>query len=53
LLATCRHDQIVTMANNYGLLTVTVARKPEPGKPAHADMLAPEPVEIWHREIRA
>ncbi|MGE5623889.1 MAG: hypothetical protein ACM3UP_02570 [Methanocella sp.] len=53
VLATCRHDQIVKMANNYGLLTVTVARKPEPGKPAHADLLAPEPVEAWHCEIRA
>jgi len=31
------------MANNYGLLTVTVARKPEPGKPTHADLLPPEP----------
>ncbi len=53
VLAICRHDQIVAMANNYGLLTVTVARKPEPGKPAHADMLPPEPVDAWHREIRA
>jgi hypothetical protein len=41
------------LAKNYGLLTVTVTRKPEPGKPVHADLLAPEPVEIWHREIRA
>jgi hypothetical protein len=53
VLAACRHDQIVAMANNYGLLTVTVARKPEPGKPVHADLLPPEPVEIWQREIRA
>jgi hypothetical protein len=53
VLAACRHDQIAAMANNYGLLTVTVARKPEPGKPVHADLLPPEPVEIWHREIRA
>lgn len=53
VLATCRHDQIVAMANNYGLLTVTVARKPEPGKPVHADVLPPEPVEVWQREIRA
>jgi hypothetical protein len=53
ILAACRHDQIVRLANNYGLLTVTIPRKPEPGKPVHADMLAPEPVETWHREIRA
>lgn len=50
--ATCRLDQIVAMANNYGLLTVNVARKPEPGKPARADLPPPEPVEIWHKEIR-
>jgi hypothetical protein len=53
VLATCRHDQIVSMANDYGLLTVIVARKPELDKPVHADFLAPEPVETWHREIRA
>ncbi len=29
VLAACRHDQTVGLANNYGLLTVTVARKPE------------------------
>jgi hypothetical protein len=53
VLADCRHDQIAAMANDYGLLTVTTVRKPEPGKTVHADMLAPEPVETWHREIRA
>jgi hypothetical protein len=53
VLATCRHDQIVAMANNYSLLTVTVARKPEPAKPVHADMLPPETLDVWHREIRA
>ncbi len=53
VLATCRHDQIVAMANNYGLLTVTVARKPEPHKTLQADLLPPEPLDVWHREIRA
>lgn len=53
ILADCRYDQIVRVAGIYGLLTVTIPRKPEPGKPVHADLLPPEPVEIWHREIRA
>ena len=52
LLAACRHGEIVRLASFYGLLSVTVARKREPGKPAHADLL-PEPAELWHREIRA
>jgi hypothetical protein len=41
LLATCPHDQVVKLAGWYGLLTAT-------GKP-----LPPEPVDTWHREIRA
>jgi len=53
VLAICPHDRIVALANNYGLLTVTLPRKPEPGKTIHADLLPPEPVEIWQREIRA
>ena len=53
VLATCRHGHIVRLADLYGLLTVTVPRKPEPGKPVHADMLPPEPLDVWHREIRA
>jgi len=53
VLAGCHHDQIVAMANNYGLLTVSVFRKPEPGKAVRADMLPPEPLDVRHREIRA
>ena len=53
LLAACRHDQIVRLASLYGLLTVTIPRKPEPGKAVRADSLPPEPVETWHKEIRA
>ena len=41
VLADCRHDRIVHFASLYGLLTAT-------GK-----NLQPEPVDIWHREIRA
>jgi hypothetical protein len=53
VLATCHHDQIVRLADLYGLLTVTVPRKPEPGKTVHADMLPPEPLDVWHREVCA
>ncbi len=41
VLAECPHDHIVKLASLYGLLTAT-------GK-----VLPPEPVEVWHREIRA
>ena len=41
ILADCRHDQVLRLAGWYGLLTAT-------GK-----TLPPEPVDIWHREIRA
>ncbi len=53
ILADCRHDQIVRLASLYGLLAVTIPRKPEPGKAVHADALPPEPVQIWQREIHA
>jgi hypothetical protein len=46
VLADCRHDQVLRLAGFYGLLTAT-------GKAARADALPPEPVDIWHREIRA
>src|SRR5207302_827927 len=41
VLADCRHDRIIDLAGLYGLLTAT-------GK-----ALPPEPVDTWHREIRA
>jgi hypothetical protein len=41
VLAACRYDRIVHLAGLYGLLTAT-------GK-----HLPPEPIDIWHREIRA
>jgi hypothetical protein len=52
VLADCGHDQIVRLASLYGLLTVTIPRKPEPGKSVRADLLSPEPVDSWHKEIR-
>ena len=45
VLADCRHDHVLRLAGFYGLLTAT-------GKAARADALPPEPVEMWHREIR-
>jgi hypothetical protein len=41
VLAECPHNQVVKVASFFGLLTAT-------GK-----LLPPEPVETWHREIRA
>ena len=41
VLADCQHDRIVHLAGMYGLLTAT-------GK-----ILPQEPVDVWHREIRA
>ena len=46
VLAECPRDQVVHLADLYGLLTAT-------GKVARAGDLPPEPVETWHREIRA
>jgi len=46
VLATCPHDQVIRLASMYGLLTAS-------GKVARAGDLPPEPVETWHREIRA
>lgn len=45
VLAACRHDQIVNLANLHGLLTVTIPRKPESGKVVRADSLPREPLD--------
>ncbi len=45
-------DAILDLAGRYGLLTASIALRPEPGKPVPVSALTPEPVEIWHREIR-
>jgi hypothetical protein len=46
VLAGCLHDQVLKLAGLYGLLTAA-------GKFTCADELPPEPVDTWHREIRA
>jgi hypothetical protein len=43
---------ILDLAGRYGLLTVSIARIPEPGKPVPVNALPPEPLEVWQREIR-
>lgn len=53
VLADCGHDQIVRLASLYGLLTVTIPRKPDAGKSVPADLLPPEPLDIWSRETGA
>jgi hypothetical protein len=53
VLADCGHDQIARLASLYGLLTVTIPRKPEPGNSVRADLLPPEPLDIWSREAGA
>jgi hypothetical protein len=46
-----RHP-ILDLAGRYGLLTVSLTRTPESGKPVPASALTPEPVDLWRREIR-
>ena len=46
-------EQILRLADRYGLLTVTIPRKPSPGETVRADALPPEPLDIWRAEIRA
>ena len=41
VLTECPHNQVVRLASLFGLLT------------AAGKVLPPEPVEAWHREIRA
>lgn len=55
ILADCPPDteRILTLAGRYGLLTVSIPRAPAPGQVVKANVLPPEPVEIWRKEIRA
>lgn len=55
IFADCPPDtgRIVSLAGRYGLLTVSIPRSPAPGHIVLADTLAPEPVEIWQKEIQA
>ncbi len=45
VLADCRHDQVLRLADWFGLLTAA-------GKPTRADALPPESVDIWRRGNR-
>ena len=44
-------DAILDLAGRYGLMTASIALRPEPGKPVPLSALSPEPVDIWCREI--
>ncbi len=46
-------ERIAFLAGRYGLLTVSIPRTPAPGQVVIADLLPPEPVEIWRKEIQA
>jgi hypothetical protein len=46
-------ERILSLAGRYGLLTVSIPRTPAPGQIVKADVLPPEPVEIWRKEIQA
>jgi hypothetical protein len=46
-------EGILSLSDRYGLLTVTIPRKPSPGEKLRADVLPPEPLDIWRAEIRA
>jgi hypothetical protein len=54
IVADCPPERqpILGLAGIYGLLTVSLTRTPEPGKPVPASALAPEPLDLWRREIR-
>lgn len=55
IFAECPPDaeRILLLAGRYGLLTVSIPRTPAPGQIVKADVLPPEPVEIWRKEIQA
>jgi hypothetical protein len=55
IFADCPPDteRILSLAGRYGLLTVSIPRTPAPGQVVKADVLPPEPVEIWRKEIQA
>jgi len=45
-------EPILDLAERYGLLTVSLARTPAPGKPVPSIALPPEPLDIWRAGIR-
>jgi len=54
IVADCLPERqpILDLAGRYGLLTVSLTRTPEPGKPVPVSALAPEPLDVWRTEIR-
>jgi hypothetical protein len=48
-----RHREDFVLAGRYGLFTTSIPRAPVPGQVVKADLLPPEPVEIWPKEIQA
>jgi hypothetical protein len=54
IVADCPSEKaaILDLAGRYGLLTASIALRPEPGKPVPVTALAAEPIDVWHREIR-
>ena len=54
IVADCEPERrsILDLAGRYGLLTVRPARSPDPGRPLPSRLLAPEPLDVWKREIR-
>jgi hypothetical protein len=43
---------VLDLAGRFGLLTVSLTRTPEPGKPVPVSAVPPEPLDLWRREIR-
>jgi hypothetical protein len=54
IVADClpEREPILDLAGRYGLLTVSLTRIPEPGKPVPSSALPPEPLDIWRSGIR-
>ena len=46
-------EGILHLADRYGLLAFTIPRKPAPSEKVRADVLPPEPLDIWRAEICA
>jgi hypothetical protein len=45
-------DAILDLAGRFGLLSASIAVRPQSGKPVPASAPSPEPMDLWRREIR-
>jgi hypothetical protein len=52
ILAECPADRVLDFAARYGLLTFSMPRHLVGKKVRAADVLVPEPLALWHHEIR-